>query len=143
MNKNFFIAAIFILNAFGLGAQQREAAEKLVDEGVAYHDKQDYDGAIDKYDKALALDKDNLLALTEKAFTLHSLQKYDESILYCKNAIEKHPGDAGLKTVYVTYGNALDGLKKPTSQLKYMTQDLSNFPTITSYILTKESLYQA
>lgn len=128
MIKNFFIAAIFILNAFGLGAQQREAAEKLVDEGVAYHDKQDYDGAIDKYDRALVLDKDNLLALTEKAFTLHSLQKYDESIVYCKNAIEKHPGDAGLKTVYVTYGNALDGLKKTDQSIEIYDIGLKQFP---------------
>ena len=47
-------------------AQNKADAEKLVDEGVAYHDKGDYDGAISRYDKALELDKDNLLAMTEK-----------------------------------------------------------------------------
>jgi tetratricopeptide (TPR) repeat protein len=47
--------------------QNKEEAEKLVNEGIAYHDKDDYDGAISKYDKALELDKDNLLALTENS----------------------------------------------------------------------------
>ena len=95
-----------------LFAQNREEAEKLVNEGIPYHDKGDYEGAITRYDKALALDKDNLLALTEKAMSLLSAQKYDESIQNCQKAIESHKVEKILITVYVTYGNALDGLKK-------------------------------
>ena len=115
-----------LLNNISFG-QQKEAAEKLVDEGVAYHDKGDYDGAISKYDKAIELDKDNRLALTEKAFSLLSLQKYDESIACCKKVIEKHSGE-NIATVYVTYGNALDGLKKTDQSIEIYNEGIKQFP---------------
>ena len=108
--------------------QQKEEAEKLVDEGIAYHDKGDYDGAINKYDKALQLDKDNILALAEKAMTLLSLQKYNEAIENCLRAIEKHQGDKALKSVYVTYGNACDGLKKTDKSLEIYNEGIKLFP---------------
>ncbi len=109
-------------------AQNRIDAEKLVNEGIAYHDKGDYEGAITKYNKALELDKDNLLALAEKAFSLISLEKYDEVIKCCELAIEKHSMDEGLKNVYVTYGNALDGLKKTDKSLEVYNAGIKVFP---------------
>src|SRR5688500_18054936 len=111
MKKSTVILILYFICNFSFG-QDKATAEKLVDEGVAYHDKGDYEGAISRYDKALELDKDNLLALSEKAFSLVSIQKYDEAISCCQKVMAVHPGDKGLKTVYVTYGNALDGLKK-------------------------------
>jgi len=108
--------------------QNKEKAEKLVDEGIAYHDKGDYEGAISKYDKALELDKDNLYAMTEKAYSLLSLQKYDESILYCEKAIKNNSGDKGLKVVYVTLGNAYDGLKKTDKSIETYDEGIKQFP---------------
>lgn len=108
--------------------QQKQEAEKLVDEGVAYHDKGDYEGAIIKYDKALELDNDNLLALAEKSFSLSLLKKYEDAIVLCKKAIEKHPNEDGLKTVFVTYGNALDDLKKTDLAIKVYDDGLKIFP---------------
>ncbi len=109
-------------------AQNKEAAEKLVDEGIAYHDKGDYDGAIAKYDKALELDKDNLLALAEKALSLLSLQKYEASIIYCKRAIELYPGEKALQAVYIAYGNAYDGLLKTDESLAVYDEGIKQFP---------------
>jgi tetratricopeptide (TPR) repeat protein len=109
-------------------AQQKEQAEKLVDEGIALHDKGDYAGAIERYDKALELDHDNLLALAEKAFSLVSLQKYDESITYCKRAIEKHRGEKNLASTYVTYGNALDMLKQTDQAIAIYDEGIAEFP---------------
>jgi len=111
-----------------LFAQNREEAEKLVNEGIPYHDKGDYEGAITRYDKALTLDKDNLLALTEKSLTLLAAQKYDESIQLCQRAIESHKGDKKLRTVYVNYGNALDGLKKTDKSLEIYDEGIKAFP---------------
>lgn len=108
--------------------QQKEAAEKLVDEGIAYHDKGDYEGAVNKYNKALDLDKENLLALTEKAYSLLLWQKYDESIACCRKAIEKHPGEKALAVTYVTYGNATDALKKTDESIKIYNEGISQFP---------------
>ena len=73
------VLLLYIMSINLTFSQNKTEAEKIVDEGVAYHDKGDYDGAVNKYNKALELDKDNLLALAEKAFTLNSLKKYDET----------------------------------------------------------------
>ena len=76
----------------------------------------------------MELDKDNLFALLEKAFSLLSLQKYDESINYCQKAIAIHPGAEELKIVYVTYGNANDGLKKTDKSIEIYDEGLKLFP---------------
>lgn len=109
-------------------SQHKEDAEKLVDEGITLHDKGDYLGAISKYDKALELDTDNLLALAEKAFSLLTLEKYDESIQYCQKAIEKHAGENALKAVYVTYGTSLDDLKRPEKSIEIYDEGIKQFP---------------
>lgn len=116
----------FVCNiSFG---QNKAAADKLIDEGVVYHDQGDYHAAIVKYDEALQLDKDNLSAMAEKAFSLLSLEKLDEALDYCQKAIAKHLGDKALKTVYVTYGNALDGQKKTKKSLEIYDEGIKLFP---------------
>jgi len=127
MKKSILLLMFALLSNF-LIAQNKEEAEKFVNEGITYHDKGDYEGAISKYDKALELDKDNLFALAEKAFSLLSLQKYEESIKCCQYAIEIHPGKKTLKSVYVTYGNALDGLKKTDKSIEIYDEGIKLFP---------------
>lgn len=127
MKRTILLLIFPLLTSIAFG-QNKEDAEKLVEEGIAYHDKGDYDGAIDKYDKALVLDKDNLLALTEKSISLLSQQKYDEAITICKKAIEKHPGEKGLGTTYVIYGNALDGLNKTDQSIEIYEEGIKLFP---------------
>ncbi len=127
MKKAILILMTLLVGNLTFG-QNKAEAEKLVNEGVAYHDKEDYDGAISRYDKALALDKDNLTALSEKALTLNSLQKCEESILLCQRAIETHPRENGLKMVYVVYGNNLDDLKKTDKSVEIYDQGIKQFP---------------
>src|SRR5690606_13767877 len=126
--KKIILLLVFPLLCNTVFGQQKEEAEKLVEEGSAYHDKGDYEGAINKYDKALRLHKDNLLALAEKAMSLLSLQKYHETIECCKQTIEKHQGDKALKSVYVTYGNAYDGLNKTDKALEIYEEGMKLFP---------------
>lgn len=108
-------------------AQNKADAEKLVDEGIELHDKGDYDGAIGKYNKALEIDKDNLLALSETALTLNTSGKYDEAIKVSKQAISTHPNE-DLSNVYVTYANSLDYLKKTDEALKIYDEGIQKFP---------------
>ena len=127
MKREILVLGLFLICNISYG-QNKEDAEKLVDEGITYHDKGDYEGAISKYDKALELDKDNLLALAEKAMSLNSLQKYDESIQLSQKAIKKHPGEKGLRVVYVTCGNAYDGLKKTDKAIEIYDEGIRQFP---------------
>lgn len=127
MKRIILLLIITFFSSLSYG-QNKEAADKLVDEGVTYNDKGEYEKAIAIYNRALNLDKDNLLALAEKALSLLSMQNYDEAIDYCKKAIDKHPSENALKSVYVTYGNALDALKKPDKSIELYDEGIKKFP---------------
>lgn len=118
---------LFLLLFSGVYAQNQEDAEKLVEAGIVLHDRGDYEGAIKNYDNALRLDKDNLFALIEKSLTLSSLNKFDEVITISKQAIATHP-NSKLQNIYVTYGNALDHLKKTDEALKIYDEGIQRFP---------------
>jgi len=126
--KEYLLTSIFILAVLCLFGQDKQGAERLVNEGIAYHDKGDFEGAITKYDKALEFDEDNLLALAEKSFSLFALNKYEDAIALCKKAIKLHPGENNLKTIYVTYGNALDALKKTDESIEVYDEGIELFP---------------
>lgn len=124
MKLKTLLLFLFISSAY---AQNQADAEKLINEGVVLHDKGDYGGAIDKYSKALDLDKDNLLALSEKAMSLNSAGKYVESIEIAKHAILAHSKD-DVKNVYVSYANSLDHLKKTDEALTIYQEGIQKYP---------------
>ena len=126
--KNLILVFVFPLLSLLAFGQQDEAANNLVDEGVALQDAGHADSAIMKYSQALKLDKDNLLALAEMAYSLIAVEKYDESISFSKRAIKTHPRDPVLKTVYVSWGNALDGLGKPAKAIDVYNEGIRLFP---------------
>lgn len=124
-------ALVILLLAFATNitfAQNKEDAEKLVVEGIKYHDNGNFDAAVAKYDEALALDKDNFFALLEKALTSFSLQKFDDVINCCQRAIAAHPDNKELGSIYVSYGNALDGQKKLEQALAIYDEGIKKFP---------------
>lgn len=123
------ILAVLVLSTTLLAKSQNfDQARLLVLEGVKLHDKGQYKQAIEKYDRALEFDYNNLNALAEKAFSLMLLQNFEEAANCCEKAISSHQGAAGLKTVYVTYGNCFDALGKPEKSLKIYDEGLSLFP---------------
>lgn len=126
--KNTLLILLLSFLSNPLFSQDREGAEKLVGEGIEFHDKGEFDKAVSKYNQALELDKNNLLALAEKALTLLSQNKCEESIVCCEAAIENHSGDPLLNSVYVTYGNAYDGLKKTDESIGVYNDGIKLFP---------------
>jgi Tfp pilus assembly protein PilF len=121
----FFVFSLFSTFLF---AQQKESADKLVSKGISLQDARHVDSAISTYRQALELDRNNLLALAEMAYSLLSIDQYDESINYSKRAIKTHPRDPVLKTVYVSYGNALDGLGKADKSIDMYNEGIKQFP---------------
>jgi tetratricopeptide (TPR) repeat protein len=127
MKKALVILFLPLISLNSLG-QDKAGAEKLVNEGIELHDKGDFAKAISKYNKALELDKDNLLALAEKAMTSLSLNKPEDAVTCCEKAIETHPNDNQLKNIYVTYGNAYDALKKTEEAVGVYDDGIKLFP---------------
>ncbi len=111
-----------------LFAQTSEKARKLVNEGVALHDEEKYEEALQKYDAALAEDANYFSAWYEKSFTLSALGNYKEVIEISKQLIKKFPDEPQLKLVYVSYGNTLDYAKKGKEALKVYDQGLKKYP---------------
>jgi tetratricopeptide (TPR) repeat protein len=109
-------------------AQQKDKAEAMVGEGIKLHDQGDYTGALNKYDQALELDKDNFLALAEKAYTYVTMQQMEDAVLTCQHAISVYPGDKSLPSIYTTYGTALDYLKKPEQAIQVYDEGIRIFP---------------
>ena len=109
-------------------AQQKEEADNLVQEGVVFQDKGEVDSAFSRYNLALKMDRDNLAALAEMAYSYLSIEKYDEAISYSKRALKTHPHDPVLKTVYVSYGNALDGEGKTAKAVDVYNEGIQFFP---------------
>lgn len=135
MSKGFFqwVKSLILTFTFPLLSQiafgqQVESADNLVSEGIDLQDAGHPDSAMMKYSLALRLDKDNLLALAEMAYSLLSVEKYNESINYAKRAIKNYPRDPVLKTVYVSYGNALDGLGKTAKAIDIYNEGIHLFP---------------
>ena len=127
--KQILLLLLFSWFSRSLFAQQKEIAEGLVQAGVILQDAGQVDSAIAKYHRALELDKNNLPALGEMAYSFLTAGKYEESIRYAKMAIKTHPGDPELQTVYVSYGNALDGLGKTGKAIDIYNEGIGLFPT--------------
>lgn len=126
--KKIILCLLLLGFCFHLYPQDKDKAEQLIRSGIALHKKQNYNGAIAKYDEALKADNDNLLALAEKAYSLLMLKKHEEAIENCVKAIELHRGHDDLMMVYVTYGNALDELQRPNESIAIYDTGLTYFP---------------
>ena len=102
-----------VLQAGNMLAQDPEKASKLVDEGIVLHDAQNYEGAIAKYDEALAANKDDFYALAEKAMSLFQMDQLDAAISLSEYTLKKYAKRNGAEQVYITLGNALDDKGRP------------------------------
>ncbi|MBM7420924.1 MULTISPECIES: tetratricopeptide repeat protein [Chryseobacterium] len=122
--KRFLLLILFPVFSF---SQNKNEAEVKVNEGIILHDEGKYNDALDKYEEALKLDKNNLIAISEKAMTLEALKKYDEAIELCKLAISIYPKE-DIKTIYITYGNSLDHSKRTKDALKIYDEGIKKYP---------------
>ncbi|MCD1117989.1 tetratricopeptide repeat protein [Chryseobacterium turcicum] len=123
MKKILLLAFFPILNF----SQDKNAAKLKVNEGIVLHDEGKFNEALNKYEEALKLDKNNLFAFSEKAMTLEASKKYDEAIEICKLAITTHNKE-DIKTIYLTYGNSLDHSKRPQEALKIFDEGIKKYP---------------
>ena len=124
MKKIYLLPIFFSVLIF---SQNKTDAKIKVNEGIELHDSGKYAEALAKYNEALNLDKDNSLALTEKAMTLESVKRYDEAIEVSKQVLKLYPNEDN-RTLYVTYANSLDHLNKTDLALKVYDEALKKYP---------------
>ena len=124
MNKLSFL---FLFTSTLLFAQNKEEAIKKIEAGIELHDEGKFQDALSKYDEALKLDENNLLALSEKAVTLEASKKYDEAIEISKFVLKLYPNEDN-RTVYVVYGNSLDHTNQKDLSLKIYDEGLKKYP---------------
>lgn len=109
-------------------AQQNEIVVKLVREGIALHDKGDYESAIAKFDRALILEPNDFDANYEKSSSLLFAEKFDESIGLSKWLIENHKNKPSLKGVYVNLGSAYDDKGNRDSAILWYNEGIKTYP---------------
>jgi len=108
-----------ILLACGVAGQKLEAPkleptastenqQQLIKDGVALHDKGDYEGAVNHYEQVLKENPNNVLALYEMSYSYYAQKNYQKSIeVAFKAARYKSPL---LEAIYVQLGSAFDEL---------------------------------
>ncbi|MCI1186878.1 tetratricopeptide repeat protein [Hymenobacter sp. DH14] len=101
-------------------------ARELIDEGIRLYDAGKYDEALARYQQVLAAEPANTTALSELALTYNALDRNAEAAAICEKLIKANPRVD--PSVYVTYGNSLDGLKKPKEAVRIYEQGLKYFP---------------
>lgn len=127
MRKAYLVMAFSIFSLLA-AAQENKDARQLVQEGIALHDKGNYEAAIEKYEDALKIDKDFFDAYYEKSYSLYSLGKTKECASLSKDIIKKFPEHPSLNAVYIQYGSALDDLGKPKDALEIYEEGIKKFP---------------
>ena len=103
----------------------KEASE-LVEEGVRLYDDGKYSEAVAKYQQVLAAVPDDKIAASELALTFNALGRYAEAAALCEKLLKADPGTPG--SVYVTYGNSLDGQKKVKEALQAYDAGIKHHP---------------
>ena len=124
--KKFLLFPIIMMASI-VGFTQGSIDEKI-EEGIALHDKQEYEAAVKKYDEVLAIDSNHFMANYEKAFSLSMLHKYDQTVAICEKINRLYPFEPELKNVYVVWGSALDYMKRPNESIEVYNQGLIEFP---------------
>ena len=126
--KSYLVLFSILLSSVLAFAQHPEEAIEKVKEGVSLHDKGLFDEAVVKYKEALDLDKDNVNALCEIAYTYRTMKNYNESNTYAKRAIETHLDNEFISHAFTTLGSNYDDVKDTTNALKAFRQGLHYFP---------------
>jgi tetratricopeptide (TPR) repeat protein len=126
--KTLLISFTFLIINSSLLSQETEEVKALISEGIALHDKGDYDGAIKKYNAALDIDKNSFHALYEKSYTLFAISDFKECAKISKDLLKKYGDHPEAVLVYIQYGSALDELGKVKDAIEAYDEGIGKFP---------------
>jgi tetratricopeptide (TPR) repeat protein len=99
----------------------------LADKGNALFNHDNYAQALQYFNKALAIDPNNEVALTGKGYVLNSLGNYSQAIPYLDKVIAMDPNN---KDALTGKGDSLNGLGNYTQAIPYLDKALAIDPNI-------------
>ncbi|MGH9365957.1 MAG: tetratricopeptide repeat protein [Thermoanaerobaculia bacterium] len=110
-------------------AASKSAADvkALLAEGIALHDKADFDGAIGKYRQALDLDPENPAVLYEKGFSQYSKHDLEAAQATTMRAIA---AKGALRDAWVLLGNIYDDLGDSARAIETYAQGIEKHPDL-------------
>ena len=104
---------------------QEDKVKELVSQGIQLHDQGNYEGAIEKYKKALSINKNSTSANYELSYTYMTIEKYDEAIKYSKKVIKLDSNNQ--IEAYTVLGTCYDMTGKPDEAIRTYEEGLSKF----------------
>ena len=138
MKRILVIASLMIVFTLCVRAQKIEppkldptpstpSQDQLINEGVALHDRGDFDGAIRRYEEVLKENPQNVLALYEMSYSYYQKRDFQKSLeLSYKTAQFK--SDL-VPRIYVQIGSCLDELGDPKNAIETYRSALKIFPS--------------
>lgn len=127
LKKYFFLSALaLLLTSFQLSAQSNDEAKKLFNEGNAMLKAGDYNGAIDKFDAALKLEKHEFYYY-QRGLAQKRARKSDESLASFQSAVKMNPDWA---IGYVALAGAHFGAGDYTKAIQNYQTALKQNPTL-------------
>lgn len=117
--KSILFITTLLLSTFAIG---QSSIEDLVKEGISYHDKGEYDKAIEQYEKAFAIDPESALVNYELAFSHFKKENYKKAIKYSDTVIKQNK-DLVIQA-YLTKGSSLDMLGKTKQSIKLFEEGI-------------------
>ena len=126
-----FLLVMMFTMVFAYGQENDakiDAANKLLEEGVALHDKGQYQEAIKKYDEALKILPNNSNLLYEKAYSVYAMGNSAEAKKLLEKLFKKANAEDYLPSAFLFYANLLDDGGEPFKALEVYDKgiDLAN-----------------
>lgn len=111
MKNIITLSCLLLLTQATLFSQTKPASESLIEAGIALFDEGKFEDALQKFEKAIKLDKKDGYAIFEAGNTYMALKDYKKALEYAERIIDKRLEP--MAEAYVLKGNALDMLGKP------------------------------
>ena len=107
-------------------APTTDAQTSAIREGVALHDRGDFDGAIRKYEAVLAENPSNVTALYEMSYAYSAKKDYKKALEVALRGAEYKSNH--LAGFYLLIGNNLDLLGEPDKAIEVYKKAVKQFP---------------
>ncbi len=121
--RNKLLTLFFFL--LSCSAYNQTEVESLVSSGIKYHDKGQYDQAINSYKKALQIDPNSSLVNYEISYTYLMAGDYENSLIHSSKVIKLN--DKYVLESYVSKSSCLDYLGQTEEAIKLLEKGIKKF----------------